>query len=352
MWYSIVAGFLFALLVSVAAPCRGQSYEWRRIHPEAAQHVLPVGDSAFWALSWFSLRLYRGQDVLSQIYFPREKDDWDAYPSQLIRTPDYLFACIDELYRIDTATGAYQALTKYNAGMYIQASPTGIILMLDWWPTLSRSTDGGKSFKGFKPGGWIGTLPVRDMEAYQTGFIAITSQGVPLISRDSGSNWERIVIDLPADSIGRASEVVVLRDSILLISVNVILQEYPDSSYDALFRSTDGGISWQMTNADFEWPVLNAGGEGSRVIVLSSVNINSTTGLRTYVSDDGGETWVDFISPSIEARGDGDVEVAGDRALLATESGVYELSIPSGVAPQRSHPVELMLSTFSGHPGM
>lgn len=105
------------------------------------------------------------------------------------------------------------------------------------------------------------------------------------ISNDGGETWTPFYLDNEAYSGGNASDVVMLDADTF----------YRSGAY-GIFRTTDGGKTWQK---------YNNGLAGMTILTLAAMNgsLYATTSAGFFISPDGGESWRPFLGGKGSERG-------------------------------------------------
>lgn len=144
--------------------------------------------------------------------------------------------------------------------------------------SLSKSTDGGETWKHFRTGGWVMTF------VESNGVLLATSQKGIIRSTDDGESWESVISE---GGVGITVERI--KGGFAAITCN------SETETRRVRTSYDGGKTWQPIDADLP----------------ASLNIASITEVGNYMfcghpagiyrSSDKGKTW-QLLLPSIENK--------------------------------------------------
>jgi Repeat of unknown function (DUF5648) len=234
----------------------------------------------------------------------------------------------------------FEADTQAFAILEVDTPPGRLLFasgVLNGQPAFYRSSDEGLTWQVNAIGGyahpavyWAGTVPTpqgipsRRGDLYVTVVVSGDALGDygcdPLRSSDAGATWTVVARNTGAC-------VIVIDPSAPLVMYGMGVG-YGSSFHAALYRSSDGGSSWQYigANLQFAFKVLRAAADGTLYALADSV----------HVSHDHGDTWTTALNwPTTGESPAGRVgasdlvtwrhPVFGDRfALIATSNGLYQ----------------------------
>jgi photosystem II stability/assembly factor-like uncharacterized protein len=195
--------------------------------------------------------------------------------------------------------------------------------------TIWRSTDSGQAWSKVFESAQGTSENVTDLEIVEDGtdqnMLAsftdfVTQEGGALRSTDGGSTWSPSSNGLPAGQ---------FRDPDLCAAVGnpqlFYLSAWPNFSSTFLFRTTDGGVTWQSTG----WTGNGLSGDlvcdpvNNQVLYISL----QSEGSQVARSEDGGATFTPFANGLEGITAPRDLAFAGtSRLLLASEHGSYAIS--------------------------
>jgi len=173
-----------------------------------------------------------------------------------------------------------------------------------------RTDDGGASFTSLGAPGNTDFVSVDFTDPQRrTLLLGAHEQSVLRMSTDGGASW-REVGGLPPD-LGYASAPLVVDSRTFLLGT------FNGAEADGIFRSADGGSTWDR--------VFDGGVVGVPLARGTSIHWLAESGGGLVTSDDGGATWrlepADVLSPltnQLLAMADGSIVAVGRTSLVAT----------------------------------
>ncbi|MGJ5813891.1 SBBP repeat-containing protein [Paludibaculum fermentans] len=187
-----------------------------------------------------------------------------------------------------------------NPGTYFLASRAG------WY----RTVDGGANWKAAGLFSYsVSGVAVDERSA----LVYLADGGVLRRSRDGGTTWE--IVDAGGNKVW----------SVHLDPTNT--QVLYVTTYDRkLLRSRDGGTNWSEPRGQYAGP-----SNPSLYIAPSDPNVLYLTGSDTYMSEDGGESWVPVYNVQIGAVDPADAHLV----YMGFDAAVYRLRVEHGQVTER-----------------
>ncbi len=277
-----------------------------------AQELHAPAAAGFDALKWRCIGPPRGGRVVAVSGDPvnRMVFYFGACAGGIWKTVDggVFWRCVSDGYMGSAAVGAIAVAPSDPNVIYAGTGETEIRLDVSWGDGMYRSTDAGRSWShiGLKDSKFIGRICVHPQDpdlvyvaALGDVFGANEERGV-FRSRDGGKSWEKI---LYRSDVAGAVELSIDRNNprILFASMWEARRNFWNVSSggpgSGLFRSTDGGDTWQEISRHPGLPDGMLGKIGvsaspvraGRVWALVEAEGDSKTGL--YRSEDYGARW-------------------------------------------------------------
>jgi hypothetical protein len=157
-----------------------------------------------------------------------------------------------------------------------------------------------------------GSIPPAD-GLWVTGNNAVTGQAAVAVSRDAGRSWHTVGLGvLP----GPGTPVLASRDGhTAYLLIRTVQGTYP------MFRSVDGGLSWQRTPGTPQWPEPASSDTGYGLVVRADATVLAwlaSSPATVYLgSSNGGRTFTNVTGPGgpVLAVSDGYVSLGGGTKL-------------------------------------
>jgi hypothetical protein len=176
--------------------------------------------------------------------------------------------------------------------------------------------------------------PTNPIIAYTAGFLSNGARQIILMSKNSGASWDPVPSDFPTSQPVEKMAISASNPSVMFASIGSF-SFWPWSwSYQALYKSVNGGINWTNLNVmqddNPKIPkryiskiAVNPLNESDIFVTLSGFG-----GGHVWRSVDGGIIWKDFSGnlPDVPAN---DIVVFNDRVtgdpicMVATDCGVF-----------------------------
>jgi photosystem II stability/assembly factor-like uncharacterized protein len=110
------------------------------------------------------------------------------------------------------------------------------------------------------------------------------------VTSDAGASWSTTMLDIPGAPVNENAWAVVENDGVMYLTVEGTLARGGTPGLLAVFRSTDGGVSWTRTwHAEQNDPIW--GTQGSTVAAADGRLIVNSLVDGTFESTDGGQTF-------------------------------------------------------------
>lgn len=185
------------------------------------------------------------------------------------------------------------------------------------------TTDGGNTWTGVQSAAPFDLRHVAFADSL-TGFITGSSSLELLKTINGGESWQLEPLD-PAIEGQYITDIAFINHSVGFLACTA-------SEYTSIFKTTDGGVSWEQVFKD--WPSHNHGqflvdDSEKGYFVMSTLQYVT----RTLVTTDGGESWNSFIPTNLTDRAFNACCLTGaDSLLVVGQSGTICHSVDGGVS--------------------
>jgi photosystem II stability/assembly factor-like uncharacterized protein len=180
-------------------------------------------------------------------------------------------------------TWATSAIHPYGTGQSILAG--GKVVLYGSDAGVFKSTDGGKVFKTSQNGLKASDITALTVSASSPSTIYAESSGAGTFkSTNGGAIWKKFPILIPCDAL---REIIVDPSDAKRI---LILMQGSGAGY--IFRSKDGGISWQqLLYAEGLAGLTTASNSRNVLLAAGMVKDQGSAYIGAYISKNGGSTW-------------------------------------------------------------